>query len=86
ERAGLFNSAMLIMRRARMEGFIILDFADRFIEAQLELAGMVMAGTLHHQEHLVAGLENAPEALNLLFSGGNHGKTLVVVDESVQLG
>jgi hypothetical protein len=38
-----------------------------------------------HQEHLVPGLENAPDALNLLFSGGNHGKTLVVVDESIQL-
>lgn len=86
ERAGLRNSAMLIMRRGRMEGFIILDFAHRFLEAQLELAGMVHAGTLRHQEHLVHGLEHAPEALNLLFSGGNHGKTLVVVDESVQLG
>ena len=86
ERPGLFNSAMLIMRRARMEGFIILDFAERFLEAQMELAGMVHAGTLRHQEHLVVGLEHAPEALNLLFSGGNHGKTLVVVDESVQLG
>lgn len=86
ERAGLRNSAMLIMRRGRMEGFIILDFAHRFMEAQLELAGMVHAGTLRHQEHLVQGLEHAPEALNLLFSGGNHGKALVVVDESVQLG
>ena len=46
---------------------------------------MVHHGTLAHQEHLVHGLEHAPEALNLLFNGGNHGKTLVVVDESVQL-
>jgi hypothetical protein len=76
---------MLIMRRGRMEGFIVLDFADRFAEAQMELAGMVLNGTLAHQEHLVRGLEHAPDALNLLFTGGNHGKTLVVVDESVQL-
>ncbi|HEY5266016.1 MAG TPA: NADP-dependent oxidoreductase [Acidimicrobiales bacterium] len=85
-RRGIENTSTLITRRARMEGFIVLDYASRFVEAQTELAAMVLSGSLHHQEHLVAGLENAPDALNLLFSGGNHGKTLVVVDESVQLG
>jgi hypothetical protein len=83
---GLANTSMLIVRRARMEGFIVFqDFGSRLAEAQLELAAMVAKGTLVHQEHLVHGLEHAPEALNLLFSGGNHGKTLVVVDDSVQL-
>jgi NADPH-dependent curcumin reductase CurA len=82
---GLKNHAMLIMRRGRMEGFIVTDFAPRWPDAQLELAGMVLAGSLHHHEHLVVGLERAPEALNLLFSGGNHGKTLVVVDDTVTL-
>jgi NADPH-dependent curcumin reductase CurA len=85
-RRGLVNTTMLIMRRARMEGFIVLDYAARFAEAQKELATMVMNGTLVHREHILHGLEHAPEALNLLFSGGNHGKTLVVVDEDVQLG
>ena len=83
---GIANTSMLIVRRARMEGFIIFqDFGSRLGEAQLELATMVHNGTLAHQEHLVHGLEHAPDALNLLFSGGNHGKTLVVVDESIQL-
>lgn len=85
-RRGIENTSMLIMRRGRMEGFIVLDYASRFVEAQTELATMVLAGQLHHQEHVVHGLEKAPEALNLLFSGGNHGKTLVEVDESVRLG
>jgi NADPH-dependent curcumin reductase CurA len=85
-RRGIENTSMLITRRGRMEGFIVLDYASRFAEAQSELAAMVHSGTLKHREHLVEGLENAPEALSLLFSGGNHGKTLVVVDESVQLG
>jgi hypothetical protein len=76
---------MLIGRRGRMQGFIILDYASRFPEAQRELAAMVANGTLKHHEHLVHGLEQAPDALNLLFTGGNHGKTLVVVDETVQL-
>jgi NADPH-dependent curcumin reductase CurA len=82
---GLKNHTMLLIRRARMEGFIILDYTDRFPEAQMELASMVLQGKLAHREHLVQGLEHAPEALNLLFSGGNHGKTLVVVDGSVTL-
>ncbi len=83
--AGLQNYLMLLIRRARMEGFIILDYADRFSEAQMELATMLLSGKLAHREHLVDGLENAPNALNLLFSGGNHGKTLVVVDNTVAL-
>lgn len=83
--AGITNTPMLIMRRGRMQGFIVFDFASRYAEAQMALAAMVLDGTLAHQEHLVQGLEHAPEALNLLFTGGNHGKTLVVVDESVQL-
>ena len=82
--AGLVNTSMLIMRRARMEGFIVLDFAARFAEAQTELATMVLRGSLVHREHLIAGLENATAALNLLFTGGNHGKTLVVIDDRVQ--
>ena len=83
---GVANTSMLIVKRARMEGFLVFDYAPRFLDAQMELAGMVHNGSLVHHEHLVHGLEKAPDALNLLFSGGNHGKTLVVVDETVQLG
>jgi NADPH-dependent curcumin reductase CurA len=85
ERDGVTNTSMLIMRRGQMKGFIVFDFARRYAEAHLELASMVLDGRMVHQEHLVEGLEHAPDALNLLFKGGNHGKTLVVVDESVQL-
>jgi hypothetical protein len=83
---GVANTSMLIVQRARMEGFLVFDFAARFLEAQMELAAMIQNGTLVHHEHLIEGLENAPEALNLLFGGGNHGKTLVVVDKTIQLG
>jgi NADPH-dependent curcumin reductase CurA len=82
---GIANTSMMIMRRGRMQGFIVFDFAHRYAEAQVELATMVLDGRIAHQEHLVHGLEHAPDALNLLFTGGNHGKTLVVVDESVTL-
>ena len=82
---GVANTPMLIMRRASMSGFIVLDFAARFGEAQAVLVAMVRDGTLRHREHLIYGLERAPEALNLLFAGANHGKTLVVVDEGITL-
>jgi NADPH-dependent curcumin reductase CurA len=85
ERVGVTNTSMLIMRRGQMKGFIVFDFAQRYAEAHLELAAMILDGRIVHQEHLVKGLEHAPDALNLLFTGGNHGKTLVVVDESIQL-
>jgi NADPH-dependent curcumin reductase CurA len=85
-RRGIEHTSALITRRARMEGFLVLDYEKRFAEAQAALAAMVLSGQLHHQEHVVVGLEHAPDALNLLFSGGNHGKTLVAVDETVQLG
>ena len=86
ERHGIENTAVLITRRARMEGFLVFDYTPRYDEARAALAAMVASGDLRHQEHVVAGLEHAPDALNLLFSGENHGKTLESVDESVQLG
>jgi NADPH-dependent curcumin reductase CurA len=85
-RRGIENTSALITRRSRMEGFLILDYAARFDEARAVLAPLVLSGALRHQEHIVKGLERAPEALNFLFSGENHGKTLVEVDESVLLG
>jgi hypothetical protein len=85
-RRGIENTAMLIVRRAKMEGFLVLDFEKRFAEAQGALATMLLSGQLRHREHVVEGLDRAPEALGLLFSGGNHGKTLVRVDETLQLG
>ena len=77
--AGPSNYAALIIRRGRMEGFIILDYFDRFEQAQAELARWLAAGEIKAAEHIVEGLEHAPEALNLLFTGGNTGKVMVRV-------
>jgi NADPH-dependent curcumin reductase CurA len=71
------NYLSLLVRRGRMEGFIILDYLDRFPEAQLEVAGWIAEGKIKSSEHVVQGLESAPDALNLLFSGGNTGKVIV---------
>jgi NADPH-dependent curcumin reductase CurA len=74
---GPSNVVNLIPRRGRMEGFIILDYIERFASAQLELAGWLGEGKLVHAEHVVKGLERAPEALNMLFTGANIGKVVV---------
>jgi NADPH-dependent curcumin reductase CurA len=77
--AGPANYRALIGRRGRMEGFIILDYADRFPEAQAAMFEWLAAGQIHHAEHVVDGLQSAPEALNLLFTGGNTGKVIVTL-------
>ena len=79
ERTGPSNYGALIIRRGRMEGFIILDYFDRFPQAQAEMAGWLAARQVKSAEHIVEGIENAPHALNLLFTGGNTGKVIVRV-------
>jgi hypothetical protein len=74
---GPSNYINLLIRRGRMEGFIVLDFFGRLPEAQAALAGWLAEGRLKSSEHLVEGLERCPDALNLLFTGGNTGKVMV---------
>src|SRR5207248_3675076 len=74
------NYRNLISRRGRLEGFIILDYLGRFPEAQAEMAGWVAAAKVKFATHIVDGLEQAPAALNLLFTGGNTGKVIVRVE------
>jgi NADPH-dependent curcumin reductase CurA len=69
----------LLVKRARMEGFIITDYAARFPEAMAKLAEWAMAGKLKYRVDVVEGLEHAPEALNKLFDGTNTGKLVVRV-------
>jgi NADPH-dependent curcumin reductase CurA len=77
--AGPANYRNLIIKRGRMEGFLILDYFDRLPAAQAEVAGWLAEGKIKSAEHVVDGLENAPDALNLLFTGGNTGKVIVRV-------
>jgi NADPH-dependent curcumin reductase CurA len=77
--SGPANYRNLIVKRGRMEGFLILDYFDRLPAARVEMAGWLGEGKIKSSEHIVEGLENAPEALNLLFTGGNTGKVIVQV-------
>jgi NADPH-dependent curcumin reductase CurA len=71
------NFDMILHKRARIEGFIVSDFAARFPEAFAELVPLVQSGKLKYREHIVNGLENAPGAVNMLFDGTNQGKLLL---------
>ncbi|MGW4474902.1 NADP-dependent oxidoreductase [Nonomuraea sp. NPDC004354] len=76
----LTNIVQLIMQRATIKGFLVLDWAHRFEEAITYLAGLLGEGKLHYDETIVdGGIEAAPHALHQLFSGENLGKLLVRV-------
>ena len=78
---GPTNYLQLIFKRARMEGFIVLDYLARFPEAISDLAKWVGEGRIQHKVDIVEGLENTPEAINRLFTGANTGKLLVKVSD-----
>ena len=69
----------LLVNRARMEGFVVMDYADRYAVAGQEMAGWLLKGQLKSKEHIVEGLESFPESLAKLFSGENHGKLVLKV-------
>ncbi len=71
----------LVVQRARMEGFIVLDYAPRFPEAIAALSKWVEQGRIAHRVDVVDGLENAPRAIHRLFTGENTGKLLVRIAE-----
>ncbi|KAH0833438.1 hypothetical protein J3R83DRAFT_12552 [Lanmaoa asiatica] len=71
---GLENYLNLISQRAKIQGFIALDYASQYPEAIADLAVGLADGTLKRKFHIVEGVENAPKALLLLYSGGNTGK------------
>jgi len=81
--AGPRNLMNLVLQRARMEGFIIIDFVPRFPEAAARLGEWVRAGKIVHREDIQEGIENAPETFLRLFRGQNIGKQLLKVGEPV---
>jgi NADPH-dependent curcumin reductase CurA len=76
---GPANYLALISARARMEGFVIIDYLDRADEALAALGAMAKAGKLTSRIDVVEGLENYPEALRRVLSGKNFGKQVLKV-------
>ncbi|WP_435127141.1 NADP-dependent oxidoreductase [Halobaculum sp. D14] len=69
----------LVQTRARVEGFLVGDFAPRFEQATAHLGELVAGGDLQYRETVTEGLENAPDAFRGLFAGENVGKQLVEI-------
>jgi NADPH-dependent curcumin reductase CurA len=73
------NLLQVIVKRARMEGFIVLDHWHRAPEAFEELGKLHQAGRMKYRVHVINGLEHAPTAMNMLFDGRNEGKLVVAI-------
>lgn len=76
---GPVNYFNLIYRRARMEGFIVIDYVARFPEAVEAISAHLKSGELRNRETVLPGFEQLPQALMNLFRGSNIGKQLVAV-------
>lgn len=67
----------LLVKRARMQGFLIFDHAERFPEALQALEGWARAGQVHYREDMLDGIEQAPGSIAGLYRGENLGKRLI---------
>jgi NADPH:quinone reductase len=74
-----FHPGALIVFRARMEGFLVTDYAHRHAEGLQRLARWVADGSIRYREDVTEGLEHAPRAFIGLLHGENRGKALVKV-------
>lgn len=76
---GPYNFSNILIQRARVEGFIVLDYASRAMECMTELGQWLMQGKIKFRIDEVEGLKGAPLALNRLFEGSNIGKLVVKI-------
>jgi NADPH:quinone reductase len=74
----------LITKQARAEGFLVFQFADRFQEAAVEMAGWIREGKLKYKEDIVEGFDNLPRAFIGMLEGDNIGKRLVKAGEATR--
>jgi NADPH-dependent curcumin reductase CurA len=80
EMRGPSNYMALLVSRARMEGFLVFDYAARFGEAMPEMARWIAEGKIITKEQVVQGtIDDFPETLNMLFRGENTGKLVLEV-------
>jgi len=67
----------LLVKRARMQGFLVLDYADRYAEALKNLTQWVQQGLIRYREDILEGIEQAPGSIAGLYRGENFGKRLI---------
>ena len=72
---------MVLIRRARIEGFIVIDYLDRAAEAIAKLSEWYAEGRLKYKVDVYDGLETAPHNINRLFDGSHDGKLIIKVSD-----
>jgi NADPH-dependent curcumin reductase CurA len=78
---GVKGTAMLIMRRAKMQGFIVTDYKEKMTESLLCLNQWIEDGKIVQEIDLKEGFENIPETLIRIFEGKNIGKQLLKLSD-----
>jgi NADPH-dependent curcumin reductase CurA len=73
--------AQLVIKQAKVQGFLVSAYADRFHEARQQLATWLRAGRLKYREDVAQGIESAPQAFIEMLQGRNQGKQLVQLSE-----
>lgn len=76
---GPSNYLSLLINSARMEGFIVFNYASHYGEAAREMGGWIAAGKLKSKEDIVEGFQTFPDTLLKLFRGENFGKLMLKV-------
>jgi NADPH-dependent curcumin reductase len=67
----------LLLKRARIQGFVVFDFASRYLEALEALSQWVREGKVRYREDILDGIEHAPDSIAGLYRGENLGKRLI---------
>lgn len=70
---------LILMERIKVQGFIVFDFRTQFPTMMRELGGWISEGRIKTKQDIRPGLDKALEYLDLLYTGGNHGKLLCAV-------
>ncbi len=73
------NMMIVVQRRIKMQGFIVIDYMAEFENAMGEIAEWVMAGEIAWREDIQQGFENIPATLQRLFTGENQGKQMLAL-------
>jgi len=81
EAYGIRNLPLMLWHRARIEGYVVPDFARRYEEFDAVLRELWHSGQLRARAHVVEGLDRAPEAIGINLAGTNRGKVMVRVGE-----
>jgi NADPH-dependent curcumin reductase CurA len=79
---GLRHLRRILITRARVQGFLLFDYAERYEEARAQLAAWAREGRLRHREDILDGIEQMPRAFLRLLRSENFGKQLVRLSDA----